>query len=186
MESILKTSMINHLIRTAAISDAQHGFVPRRSCLTNLLLTERWVTELMDDGKTVDMVFLEFAKAFDSVNRRMLCLKLRAYRINLKVVDWVQVFLSNRHFRVHVNRQVSDSRSAGIGVPQGCVLGPTLFLPFVNDLPDVLECKVLLFADDAKLSSENFHSQTTPYDLIKAYEWSQDLNIPLNESKCAF
>ncbi len=68
MESIPKTSMMNHLIRTAAISDAQHGFVPQRSCLTDLLLTEQWVMELMDDGDSVDMVVLDFAKAFDSVS----------------------------------------------------------------------------------------------------------------------
>ncbi len=78
-------------------------------------------------------------------------MKLRAYEINPMVVDWVQAFLSNRHFRVRVKGQVSDSRSAGSGVPQGSVLGPTLFLLFVNDLPDVLGGRVLLFADDAKL-----------------------------------
>ncbi len=75
MESILKTSMMNHLIQTAAISDAQHGFVPRRPCLPDLLLTEQWVMELIDDGETVDMVLLDFAKAFHSVNHRMVCLK---------------------------------------------------------------------------------------------------------------
>ncbi len=85
------------------ILDAQHGFVPRRSCLTNLLLTEQWVTYFMDAGETVNKVFLDFAKAFDSANHRTLCLKLNAYGINPMVVDWVQAFLSIRHFRVRVN-----------------------------------------------------------------------------------
>ncbi len=144
-------SMVNHLMRTAAISDAQHGFVPRRSCLTNLLLIEQWATELMDDGETVDTVFLDFAKAFDSIDHRILCLKLNAYGTNHMVVDWVQAFSSNRHFRVRVNGQVSDSRSAGRGVSKGSVFEQALFLLFVNDLPDVLEGRVLPFADDAKI-----------------------------------
>ncbi len=94
MKSILKTPMINHLILTAAISDAQHGFVPRRSCLTSLLLNEKWVTALKGDGNTCDTVFLDFAKEFDSVNHRILCLKQRAYGINSTVIYWVQAFLS--------------------------------------------------------------------------------------------
>ncbi len=67
------------------------------------------------------------------------------------VVDWAQAFLSNRHFRVRVNGQVSDSRSAGSGVPQGSVLEPTLALLFVNDHTDVIESRVLLFVDDTNI-----------------------------------
>ncbi len=78
MESILMTSTMDHLIRMAAMSDAHDDFVPHRSCLTNLLLTEQLVTGLIYSGATVDMVFLDFAKTGDSVNRRMLSLKLRA------------------------------------------------------------------------------------------------------------
>ncbi len=67
------------------------------------------------------------------------------------VEDWIQAFLLNRHFRFRVDRQGPDPRSGGSGIPKGLKLGPTIFLLFVNDLPDVLEGKVLLFADGAKI-----------------------------------
>ncbi len=85
----------------------------------------------------------------------MLCWKLRAYGINPMVVDWVQAFLSNGHFRVRVNGQVSDSRSAGSGAPQGSVLGPT-FLLFVNDLLDVLEGRMLYLVNYTKIIAPRY------------------------------
>ncbi len=72
---------MSHLLRTAILADAQHGFVPRRSCLTNLLLTEQGITQIMDAHESVDAVFLDFSKAFHSVNRRLRCVKLRAYGV---------------------------------------------------------------------------------------------------------
>ncbi len=79
---------MSHLLRTAVLADAQHDFVPRRSCLTNLLLTEQWITQLMDAHESVNEVFLDFSKAFDSVNHRLLCVKLRAYGVHVQVVEW--------------------------------------------------------------------------------------------------
>ncbi len=87
------------------------------------------------------------------------------------VVDWVQAFPANRHFRVRINGKVSDPRSAGSGVPQGSVLGPTLFLLFVNDLADVLEGRVLLFADDAKLIAPRSDFNIMQRNLRAAWGW---------------
>ncbi len=84
-----------------------------------------------------------------------------------------------------VNGCVSECRSTQSGAPQGSVLGPILFLIYVNDLPDLLQVKVLLFADDVELISQRSHAQTLQNDLTKAYEWSKYWNLPLNESKCA-
>ncbi len=70
MKSVMKEVVMNHLLRTAVLSDAQHGFVPKCSCLTKLLLTYQWVPQSMDARGSVDVVFLAFVRAFDSVNHR--------------------------------------------------------------------------------------------------------------------
>ena len=79
MERIIKEEILNHLCITNSLSDCQHSFVRKRSCLTNLVVAEETITKYLDNRETVDVVFLDFAKAFDSVNHRMLILKLEAY-----------------------------------------------------------------------------------------------------------
>ncbi len=153
METALKGAILNHLQQTAALSAAQHGFISHRSCISNLLVAEERITRLMDSGEGVDLVYLDFAKAFDSVNHRMLCDKMLAYGIHRSIVDWTRSFLSNRTFQLRVGESYSASVPAYSGVPQGSVLAPILFLIFVNDLPDVLSGSVLLLADDVKLIS---------------------------------
>ncbi len=120
------------------------------------------------------------------VNHRFLLHKLVAYGMDAGLIRWIQAFLQDRSFRVAVNGCVSEFRSAQSGVPQGTVLGPIPFLIYINDLSDPLQEKVSLFADDARLISQRSHSQTLQNDQMKAYEWSKDWNLPLNESKCAF
>ncbi len=80
---------MSHLLRTAFLSNVQHCFVPRRSCLTNLLLAEQWITKTMDAHESLDVVFPNFSKAFDSVNHRLLCVYLRAYGVHIKVAEWI-------------------------------------------------------------------------------------------------
>ncbi len=141
MEAVLTSSLMEHLQRTASLSDAQHGFVPKRSCPTNLLLTEKWLTRIMDEGDVAHIIFLDFSTPFDSVNHRFLLHKLVAHGIDADLIRWIQVFLRERSFRVAVNGCVSESSSAQSGVPQGSVLGPILFLIYVNDLSDLLQEK---------------------------------------------
>ncbi len=103
LESILKQSIMHHLQRTEAISKSQHGFLPKKLCLTNLLAMEEKVTKIMDSGDTVDLVFLDFSKAFDSVYHRFYIKKLKAYGINDKVVNWIESFLKERTFNVSIS-----------------------------------------------------------------------------------
>ncbi|XP_014770511.1 uncharacterized protein LOC106869323 [Octopus bimaculoides] len=97
METIVKKSLMNHILTSNAIPDSQHGFLPRRFCLTNL---EEWITRTMDEKDSVDVVFLDFTKVFDSVNHRLLLRKLQAYKIQPLVTSWISSFLSHRTFRV--------------------------------------------------------------------------------------
>ncbi len=114
---------------------------------------EEKFTKSMDSGDTVDLVFLDFSKAFDSVNHLFLIQKLKAYGINDNIVNWIESFLHEITFNVSINRIISKSKAALSGVPQGSVLGPILFLIYVNNLPDLLQGDVLLFANDVKLIS---------------------------------
>ncbi len=106
METILKEAILRHLQTMASLSHTQHGFILRRSCLTNLLLAEEEITHVMDAGEEVDSIFLDFAKAFGSVNQRMLCDKMLSYGIHESAVDWTRTFSTNRTFRIRVEQHL--------------------------------------------------------------------------------
>ena len=96
MESIIRDEIMKHLTENELLSTCQHGFVPKRSCVTNLLETlDNW-TESLDSGKPVDAVYLDFAKAFDSVPHQRLLTKVKSYGIKGRVGAWIADFLTNR------------------------------------------------------------------------------------------
>ena len=97
------------------------------------------------------MIYLDFKKAFDKVPHERLLRKLHGYGIRGKVYSWIKEFLSNRRQRVVVNGQCSDWKNVTSGIPQGSVLGPILFVIFINDMPDAIACCMKLYADDAKV-----------------------------------
>ncbi len=106
---------------------------------------------MTDQGEPVDVVYLDFSKAFDSVYHRLLVKKMLAMRIHLKLTHWVEEFLKNRTFRVQLGGHLSSEGIVKSCVPQGSLLGPLLFLNFINDLENELTCNHLFFADDVKL-----------------------------------
>ena len=104
------------------------------------------------DGRTpVDAVYLDFRKAFDTVSHKRLLSKLKSYGVHGQVFGWVENFLSNRTQYVSVNGKDSNSIPVTSGVPQGSGLGPTRFIYFINDLPDVVDCSIIIFTDDTKI-----------------------------------
>ncbi len=107
-----------------------------------------------------------------------------SYGVHQSIVDWTRTFLTNRVFCVRVEQHLSAPRPAWSGVLQGSVLGPILFLIFINDLPRVLSGNVLLFADDVKLFAPRSAYEETQRNLRAAFQWSEDADLPLNAAKC--
>jgi hypothetical protein len=189
LESLIRDKMMEHLEANNLLSDCQHGFVPGRSCSTNLLAClEDW-TKALDDGKDVDAVYLDMAKAFDSVPHERLLCKLEALGIQGRVWRWVKDFLVGRRQRVCVNGSLSDWASVRSGVPQGSVLGPVLFVAFINDLPDAVSsastCK--MYADDTKVFSvidTPDDSHALQKDLDSLVDWADQWQLKYNADKC--
>ena len=133
------------------LSDMQHGFRKSRSCESQLILTIQDLAKGIDDNTQIDAVLLDFSKSFDKVPHKRLASKLHHYGIRGRTLSWIQSFLANRTQRVAVEGVMSDSAPVTSGVPQGTVLGPLLFLVYINDLPAQVKSKARLFADDCLL-----------------------------------
>ena len=151
MESIVRDQLVHHMMSNGLFCDAQHGFVPGRSCMTQLLVTMELWSEILDSGCPVDVIYLDFSNAFDTVPHRRLLKKLEAYGIKGDLLTWIENFLSGRRQRVTVNGKLSTWAEILSGIPQGSVLGTVLFVIYINDLPDELVCTAKIFADDTKL-----------------------------------
>jgi len=183
MEKIVKKALLKHLESNGLLTEKQHGFVPNRSCVTNMLIFMDSLTEAHDNGHISDVVFFDFAKAFDKVPHRPLLQKLVAYGIDGQILKWISSFLLGRSFQVRVGSVLSDPHSISSGVPQGSVLGPILFLIYVNDLPEVLFSPSLLYADDLKVWT-SCDASALQIDLDAIQRWSTDWSLPINPQKC--
>ena len=142
---------MSHLLANNLLSDHQFGFIPGRSCTTQLLYVLDHFTKHLDKGEPIDVIYLDFQKAFDSVPHQRLFQKLTSFGINGKILQWIKDFLWNRTQQVVLNGQKSSTTSVTSGVPQGSVLGPVLFTLFVNDIPSMVSSPTFMFADDTKI-----------------------------------
>ena len=186
-ERIIKEEIVMHLETNNLIRETQHGFRNKKSCLTNLLEYSKLVAEEMDKGKPVDIIFLDFQKAFDKVPHERLGIKLKAHGIDGKVLLWIKEWLKDRKQRVVVNGENSSWEEVVSGVPQGSVLGPVLFTVFINDIDDGILSDLSKFADDTKLvgsAESKEESEVIQGDLNKLHEWSVKWQMNFNAEKC--
>ena len=151
LEHILASNIVKHLDGQGILYDLQHGFREKRSCETQLIMLIKDLARSASVGKQTDIILLDFSKAFDKVNLSKLLWKLHQYSIRGHVLDWVRAFLSSRSQRVVIDGEESESIPVRSGVLQGSVLGPILFLIYINDLPEEVCSQVRLFADDTAL-----------------------------------
>ena len=151
LETFIRDHIGEFLVKHKLINKYQPGFLNARSCLTNLLCFFEEITKGVDDGSPVNVVYLDFQKAFDKVPHHSLLLKLKAHGICNDAINWVEKWLTHSRQRVIIDGEISTWKSVLNGVPQGSVLGPILFLIYINDLDDYISGKVLKFSDDIKV-----------------------------------
>ena len=185
LERIIRGQAVTHLKQL--LSSCQHGFMEGRSCVTQLLDTIDLWSKVLDEGLSLDAVYLDFAKAFDTVPHERLLVKLKSYGINGKVLKWLRSFLSERRQRVVVNGQYSSWAPVNSGIPQGSVLGPLLFICYVNDMPDIVHSAIRMFADDTKifgLVNDTEDRDKLQMDLERLQCWADKWQLRFNATKC--
>ena len=169
----------------------QHGFIRGKSCTTQLLEVLDQIGSYLDTNNQTDIIYLDMSKAFDKVNPQLLIFKLKnCFGITGKLLAWFESYLLNRKQRVTVHGATSVERAVLFGVPQGSILGPILFLLYVNDLPAVLkQSQIASFADDTKLFKSiqsPLDTQLLQEDLSSLERWSISSGLKFNQEKCKF
>ncbi|KAK3085493.1 hypothetical protein FSP39_004174 [Pinctada imbricata] len=187
LEHIVVSNILNHLDHFDILVDCQHGFQAKRSCETQLLTLCHELISNLHSGIQTDLVILDFSKAFDKVPHRKLLRKLDNYGIRGNTWNWVSAFLSNRLQQVVLDGEASCQMPVVSGVPQGSVLGPLLFLIFINDLPACVNSKTRLFADDCILYRPIYNNDDIlilQNDLYSLASWEKNWGMQFHPEKC--
>ena len=186
-ERILRIKLVHHIESQKLISPNQHGFCSGKSCMTQLLNHLEGLLEILETNSNADVLYLDFAKAFDKVDHIILLKKLKSFGIEGKIHFWLKNFLSNRQQFVLVNGKKSRGENVLSGVPQGTVLGPLFFIIYINDINDVIShSRIKIFADDSKLikSVNNLEDKNHMKEDIKSVmNWAKNNKMELNKSK---
>ena len=178
---------MDHFDRHQVLCDEQHGFRVKRSCESQLLITIDDITRNMEEGDQTDIILLDFAKAFDKVPNARLLHKIEFYGVRQNTLEWIKQFLTNRTQSVILENHKLDPLDVVSGVPQGTVMGPLLFLVYINDLPEATSSSARPFADDCLLFRRIKKIQDAvdlQNDLSSLEEWERKWQMCFHPEKC--
>lgn len=187
-ESIVRDQLLDFCLENNKLSAKQFGFLPGKSCCLQLLhAVDSWINQI-EAGCDLAVLYTDFSKAFDRVSHAKLMIKLRQIGVQGSMLDWIADFLRDRSQRVKLEEVFSHTEKVTSGVPQGSVLGPILFLIFIDDIV----CRprhgdMYLFADDAKMTcSIDTQEELDLFqkDIDELCRWSAEWNLSFNCSKC--
>ena len=186
-EKVIRKYIVMYMDSNGLFNQSQHGFRVGRSCLSQLLSHYEQILQRMENGHDVDIIYLDFAKAFDKVDFDILLKKLHSLGIRGNLGRWIHSFITGRTQTVHVNGQRSSPSPVLSGVPQGSVLGPLLFLILIGDIDkEIASAFLSSFADDTRMG----HTSDSPTDrtelqndLNVVYQWTANNNMELHGDK---
>ena len=187
LEHIIHSHLMYFFEDSQILCDQQHGFRKHRSCESQLLTKVQDLASGLDNQQQMDAILLDFSKAFDKVPHQRLLMKLEHYGVRGTTLQCIRSFLSDRTQKVVVEGKPSSSAPVTSGVPNGTVLGPLLFLAYINDLPSRVKAKARLFADDCLLYRNiktNEDAESLQDDLNKLQDWETDWQMHFNPDKC--
>ena len=186
-ERIIRNRLVIFLEENKILNSTQHGFRKGRSCLTQLLNHMDNILKNLMNNQETDVIYLDYAKAFDKVDHNILIKKLYAYGVRGKLLNWIKSFPTSRYQTVVVDGKHSSYELVISGVPQGSVLGPILFIIYINDLKErVKDSTISSFADDPRASKSIAVAEDTALlqkDFQRIVEWSIANNMVLHEKK---
>ena len=187
IEHIIHSHLMKFFEDQNILTDYQHGFRKKRSCESQLITTIQDLASGIDSSTQIDAILLDFSKAFDKVSHERLAAKLHHYGVRGPTLNWIKSFLAGRTQRVIVEGVASDTAPVTSGVPLGTVLGPLLFLIYINDLPSKVNSTARLFADDCLLYRHiktNDDTTSLQDDLNNLQYWERDWQMHFNPDKC--
>ena len=186
-EKVVRCNLVRFMEQHELFNHSQHGFRGGRSCLSQLLNHFDRITSLLEDGNAVDVIYLDFAKAFDKVDLGVTLRKLKSLGIRGQLGRWLVSFLLDRQQTVVVDGQRSHPHPVISGVPQGSVLGPFLFLVLIGDIDsEIVSSFLSSFADDTRIGHSiagEEDAQQLQGDLEKVYKWAISNNMQFNAEK---
>ena len=191
LERFVHTQIYNYLTENKILSPNQFGFRPKLSTSTALAFFTDNILENADNGLVTASIFLDFSKAFDTVDHVILSRKLKSISLDDNSLNWFKSYLTNRQQKISINDTLSSSLPVSVGVPQGSILGPLLFIIYINDMPSIVKHgKVILYADDTLLYySSNSAREIEKYvneDLHLICRWLNENLLTLNCAKSKF